>query len=144
MFLTNAVVATAVLLSVIVIVPAVTLLPKDTEPVKVGDAIGAFKANAVSVAIEVALSASAVFSTFANPKLALALAAFTAPVPPFTTATTPVTLVALPFTVPDKVPTNVEPVIIVPLKLPINVFAVITFPAKFPVALLSTSVFIKF
>ena len=132
------------LLSVEVIVPAVTLLPNDTVPVNVGDAIGAFKAKAVSVAFEVALSASAVFSTFDNPKLALALAALTAPVPPLATATTPVTLVALPLTVPDNVPTNVEPVIIVPLKLPINVFAVITFPAKFPLALLSTRVFIKF
>jgi len=45
--LTNAVVATAVLLSVKVIVPAVTLLPKETVPVNVGDAKGAFKSNAV-------------------------------------------------------------------------------------------------
>ena len=45
--LTKAVVATAVLLSVIVIVPAVTLLPKETVPVNVGEAKGAFKSNAV-------------------------------------------------------------------------------------------------
>ena len=45
-FFTNAVVATAVLLSVDVIVPAVTLLPKTTEPVNVGDANGAFKSKA--------------------------------------------------------------------------------------------------
>ena len=43
---TNAVVATAVLLSVDVIVAATTLLPKVTKPVNVGDAIGAFKSNA--------------------------------------------------------------------------------------------------
>ena len=45
-FFTNAVVATAVLLSVEVIVPAVTILPNVTVPVKVGDASGAFKSKA--------------------------------------------------------------------------------------------------
>ena len=132
------------LLSVEVIVPAVTLLPNITEPVKVGDAIGAFKSNAVCVNVEIGFDKSKVFSTFPKPRLALALAAFTAPVPPFTTATTPDTFVAVPLTVPDKVPTKVEPVTTTPVKLPINVLAVIILPAKFPLPFLSTRVFIKF
>ena len=126
-FLTKAVVATAVLLSVEVIVPAVTLLPKVTEPVKVGDAIGAFKANAATVALEITLSKSAVFSTFDNPKLALALVALTAPVPPFTIATIPLTFVAVPLNVPAN---NVE----------VTLLAVISPAPKLPVPSLATTV----
>ena len=149
-FFTNAVVATAVLLSVDVMVPAVTLFPKVTEPVKVGDAIGAFKANAAIVGFEITLSTSAVFSTFDNPKLALALVAFTAPVPPFAIATTPVTFVAVPLNVPANefavilVAFKFDAVMFVALTAPEKVLAVITLPAKFPLALLSTIVFIKF
>ena len=133
------------LLSVDVMVPAVTLFPNVTEPVKVGDAIGAFKANAVIVGFEITLSKSAVFSTFDNPRLALALAALTAPVPPLAIATTPVTFVAVPLNVPtNEFAVTLDAVIVVALTAPEKVFAVITLPAKLPVALLSTMVFIKF
>ena len=142
-FLTYAVVATAVLLSVDVIVPAYTVLPKLTIPENVGATNGALLFNAVCVADEITLSKSVVFSTFDNPKFALAFVAFTAPVPPFTTATIPVTFVAFPFTVPLKVPTKVVPDTTTPLKLPIKVLAVITLPAKLPLPSLSTKVLIK-
>ena len=130
--LTNSVVATAVLLSVDVIVDATTLFPKVTKPVNVGEANGAFKSNAACVEVDIGFAISVVLSTLPNPKFALAFVAFAAPVPPFAIATIPVTFVALPLTVPLKVPTKVEPVMTVPLRFPKNVFAVITLPSKFP------------
>ena len=138
---TNAVVATAVLLSVVVIVAATTLFPNVTKPVKVGDANGAFKSKAACVNVDIGFAISAVLFTLFNSKLALAFSAFTAPVPPLAIATIPLTFVAVPLTVPDKVPTKVDPVTTTPLKFPINVFAVITFPSKLPFASLSTIVF---
>ena len=45
-FFTKAVVATAVLLSVVVMVDATTFVPKLTAPVNVGEANGDFKSNA--------------------------------------------------------------------------------------------------
>ena len=146
--MTYAVVATAVLLSVDVIVPAYTVLPKLTIPENVGATNGALLFNAVCVADEITLSKSVVFSTFDNPKFALAFVAFTAPVPPFTTATIPVTFVAVPLNVPDNdvaakfVVIILDAEISVALKLPENVFAVITLPAKLPLPSLSTNVFI--
>ena len=115
-----------------VIVAATTLFPKVTKPVKVGDAIGAFKSNAACVKVDIGFAISVVLSTLLNPKFARAFVAFEAPVPPFKTATIPVTFVALPFTVPLNVPTKVEPVTTTPLKLPTKVFAVITLPSKLP------------
>ena len=58
--LTKAVVATAVLLSVTVIVPAVTLIPRLTVPVNVGEANGAFKSSAACVKVEIGFEASEV------------------------------------------------------------------------------------
>ena len=145
MFFTNAVVATAVLLSEEVIVPAVTLFPNITLPVKVGDANGAFKSNAACVNVEIGFAKSEVFSTFANPKFARAFAAFTAPVPPFTIATTPVTLVAVPLSVPtNDVALTFVAVTFVADKFPEKVLAVITLPSKLPLPSLLTKVLIKF
>jgi len=137
-FFTNAVVATAVLLSVVVIVDATTFVPKLTAPVNVGEAKGAFKSKAVCVKVDIGFAKSVVLFTLFNSKLALAFIAFVAPVPPFANATIPLTLVAVPFTVPDNVPTKVLPVTTTPLKFPIKVFAVITLPAKLPFASLIT------
>ena len=136
-------VATAVLLSVEVMVPAYTVFPKFTMPVNVGAANGAFKSNAACVAVEILFSKSVVFSTLSIPNAALALIGFVAPVPPFTIATTPVTFVALPVNVPEKFPTTELAVIVVALKLPLNKFAVIVLPAKSPFPLRSTIVLIK-
>ena len=61
--MTKAVVATEVLLSVTVIVPAVTLVPKLTAPVNVGEANGAFKSNAACVKVEIGFAASEVLLT---------------------------------------------------------------------------------
>ena len=126
-FFTKAVVATAILLSEEVIVPAVTLFPNTTLPVKVGDANGAFKSNAACVNVEIGLAKSDVFSTFANPKLVLALVAFTAPVPPFAIATIPVIFVAVPLNVPAN---NVE----------VTLLTVISPAAKSPLPSLATTV----
>ena len=142
-FLTYAVVATAVLLSVDVIVPAYTVLPKLTIPENVGATNDALLFNAVWVADEITLSKSAIFSTFDNPKFALAFVAFTAPVPPFTTATIPVTFVAVPLNVPTKeFAKTLVAAIFVALTAPENVFAVITLPAKLPLPSLFTKVLI--
>ena len=84
---------------------------------------------------------SATLSTLSNPKLALALVAFAAPVPPFAIATIPVTFVALPVNVPEKLPTTELAVTVVALKLPEKVLAVITLPSKFPLPSRSTIVF---
>ena len=124
---TNSVVATAVLLSVIVIVPATTLVPKLTLPVNVGEAKLAFKFNAVCVNVDIGFASSEVLLTLLIPRLTLAFDKFEAPVPPLEIATIPFTLVALPVSVPEKFPTNV--------------FAVITPAAKSVLPSLLTIVF---
>lgn len=115
------------LLSVEVIVPAVTLLPKVTEPVKVGDAIGAFKSKAACVNVDMGLAKSDVLFTLPNPKFERALVALTAPVPPFEIATIPLTFVAVPLNVPAN---NVE----------VTLLAVISPAPKLPVPSLATTV----
>ena len=138
-FFTNAVVATAVLLSVVVIVDATTFVPKLTAPVNVGEAIGDFKSNAACVKVEMGFPKSVVLFTLFNSKLALAFKAFVAPVPPFANATIPLTFVAVPLKVPTKdVAVILVAVILVALTAPEKVFAVITLPAKFPLAFLIT------
>ena len=138
-FFTNAVVATAVLLSVVVIVDATTFVPKLTAPVNVGEAIGDFKSNAACVNVEIGLAKSVVLLTLFNSKLALAFKAFVAPVPPFAKATIPLTFVAVPLKVPTKDDAVIlVAVILVALTAPEKVFAVITLPAKFPLAFLIT------
>ena len=127
-FRTYCVVATAVLLSVKVIVPAVTLLPNTTEPVKVGEANGAFKSKAACVNVDIGFAKSVVLFTLFNSKLALAFSAFVAPVPPFPKATIPLTLVAVPLNVPAN---NVE----------VTLLAVISPAAKLPLPSLATTVF---
>ena len=141
---TNAVVATAVLLSVEVMVAATTLLPKVTNPVNVGDAIGAFKLSAFCVNVEIGLLISETLSTLFNPKLALAFVALAAPVPPFKISTIPVTFVAVPVNVPEKLPTTELAVILVALTFPEKVLAVITLPSKLPLPSRSTKALIKF
>jgi len=127
-FFTNAVVATAVLLSVVVIVDATTFVPKLTVPVKVGEASGAFKSKAACVNVEIGFARSVVLFTLFNSKFALAFSAFIAPVPPFANATIPVTFVAFPVKVPTK-------------DGDITLLAVISPAAKSPVPSLATTVF---
>ena len=117
--LTNEVVATALLLSVAVIVPTIAFVPKSTTPVNVGDALSAFNANAAVVKVETGLSASAVFVTLFNPKLINACDNVFAPVPPLPIPTIPDTFVAVPL----NVPTN---------DVAVTFVAVISDAAKFP------------
>jgi len=127
-FFTNAVVATAVLLSVVVIVPAVTLFPNETLPVNEGEANGASKSKAACVNVEIGLAKSEVLFTLFNSKLALAFSAFVAPVPPFAKATIPLIFVAVPLNVPAN-------------KVEVTLLAVISPAAKFPLPSLATTVF---
>jgi len=94
--------------------------------------------------VDIGFAISVVLSTLPNPKLALALVAFAAPVPPFKIATIPVTFVALPVSVPEKFPTTELAVIFVALTLPEKVLAVITLPSKLPLPSRSTKALIKF
>ena len=127
-FFTNAVVATAVVLSVVVMVDATTFVPKLTAPVKVGEAKGAFKSKAVCVNVEMGFAKSEVLLIFPIPKFVKAFIAFAAPVPPFAIATIPLTFVAVPLNVPAN---NVE----------VTLLAVISPAAKLPLPSLATTVF---
>ena len=60
-----------------------------TVPVNAGEASGAFKASAVTVAEDTGLLASEVLSTLPRPIFALAVVASLDPVPPFATAIVP-------------------------------------------------------
>ena len=75
------------------------------------------------------------------PKFILASIEVVPPVPPFATATTPVTFVALPITVPVKFP------VIFPTTFPVcvpTVFALMVVAEKFPLPSLFTTVFAMF
>ena len=141
-FFTNAVVATAVLLSVVVIVEATTFVPKLTAPVNVGEAIGDFKSKAACVNVEMGFAKSVVLLTLPKPKFETAFIALAAPVPPFAIATIPVIFEAVPLKVPTKeFAVTVVAEIVVALIAPEKVFAVIILPAKLPFASLITFAF---
>ena len=113
MAITNAVVAICV-----VLVPKVAVGANGT-PVRLGEASGAFKFNAVCVAVEIGLFKSVVLFTNSKAKFVLAANTVAAPVPPFAIATIPVTFKAVPLALPVKL-------------------AVIVLAEKFPVASLAT------
>ncbi len=75
--------------------PTIAAVTPETVPVNVGDAEGAFKSNAVCIAAEIGLLTSLVLSTWSNSNVILAPVIVVAFVPPFSTATTPVTFTLL-------------------------------------------------
>ena len=140
-FATYAVVANFTELSLRACVTPVVPVGKTGNPVKVGETKFAFKSNAACCNVLTGLFKSVVLFTFPNPKLDNAAVALLAPVPPFSSATTPDTLVAFPVTLPIKLPvtTPVTLPVTLPVRLPMNlVEAVIVLPEKSPIALLLT------
>ena len=113
---------------------------KTTSPVNVGDARFAFRSSVVCCAVLTGLFKSEVLSILPSPKFVLADVAELAPVPPFTIATIPETLVALPVSVPKIFPV-IFPVtlpVTFPIRFPLNVFAVMVLPEKSPTGLRRT------
>ena len=133
-------VANLVLLSFKGCVTAVVAVGKTTSPVKVGDAKFAFTSSAACIARLTGLFKSEVLSILPSPKFVRADVAELAPVPPFTIATIPETLVALPVSVPKIFPVTFPVILPVtfPIKFPLNVFAVMVLPEKSPIGLLRT------
>ena len=134
------VVASFVLLSLSACVTATAPVGKTGIPVKVGEFKFAFKSSAVCCAVLTGLLASLVLSINPIPKFVLALVLVDPPVPPFTTATIPETLVAFPVTVPVKLPVILP--VILPVTSPVK-FEVIAFALKFPLASLFTKALAK-
>lgn len=125
-FFTKAVVATAVLLSVVVIVPATAPVPNVTTPLKVGAAKFAFKFKAACVNVDTGLAISEVLFKFSNPKFVKAFNTFAAPVPPLVIGTIPLTFVAVPLNVPaNNVDVTLLTVISPAAKLPLSSLATI-------------------
>ena len=119
---------------------AVVAVGKTTRPVKVGDAKFAFKSRAACPATLTGLFKSEVLSILPRPKFVLADVAELEPVPPFTNATMPETLVELPVKVPVTLPVRfpVTLPVTLPIIFPLNVFAVMVLPEKSPTGLRRT------
>ena len=118
-------------LSLTTCVTAVVPVGNTTRPVNVGEAKFAFRSSAVCCAVLTGLFTSEVLSILPIPKLVRALLALLPPVPPFATATTPETLVALPISEPVTTPTRFP--VTFPVTLPI-MLEVILLAIKLPEA----------
>ena len=128
---TYSVVANFVVLSLSACVTAVVPVGSTTRPVNVGEATFAFRSSALCCAVLTGLFKSEVLSILPIPKLVRALLALLPPVPPFATATTPETLVALPISDPVTFPTRFP--VTLPVTLPM-ILEVILLAIKLPEA----------